>query len=165
MRIKALLTILLTGLAMLPACGDEHAGTSDSGQAAMPVNVIQARYQPIATSVEAPGTVQPRNRIPLASQINGFVHEMRVRAGDRVRSGQVLATLDSRDAESQKSAAQSAIDEAQAALSEAKSLHGGIPLGRNWHRGSRWSQPPKTGSNRWKQKYPRQKRRQDALKC
>jgi multidrug efflux pump subunit AcrA (membrane-fusion protein) len=123
MRIKALLTILLTGLAMLPACGDEHAGTSDSGQAAMPVNVIQARYQPIATSVEAPGTVQPRNRIPLASQINGFVHEMRVRAGDRVRSGQVLATLDSRDAESQKSAAQSAIDEAQAALSEAQQAH------------------------------------------
>jgi multidrug efflux pump subunit AcrA (membrane-fusion protein) len=123
MRIKALLTILLTGLAMLTACGGEHAGTSDSDQAAMPVSVIQARYQSIAISIEAPGTVQPRNRIPLASQINGFVHEMRVRAGDRVRSGQVLAALDSRDAENQKSAAQSAVDEAQAALSEAQQVH------------------------------------------
>ena len=123
MRIKASLTILLTGLAMLTACGGEHDGTSDSDQVAMPVSVIQARYQSIAISMEAPGTVQPRNRVPLASQINGFVHEIRVRAGDRVRSGQVLATLDSRDAESQKSAAQSAVDEAQAALSEAQQAH------------------------------------------
>jgi multidrug efflux pump subunit AcrA (membrane-fusion protein) len=123
MRKKALLTILLTGLAMLTACGDEHTDMSDSDQVAVPVSVIQARYQSITTTIEAPGTVQPRNRIPLACQINGFVHEMRVRAGDRVRSGQVLATLDSRDAENQKSAAQSAVDEAQAALSEAQQAH------------------------------------------
>jgi multidrug efflux pump subunit AcrA (membrane-fusion protein) len=86
MRKKALLTILLTGLAMLTACGDEHTDMSDSDQVAVPVSVIQARYQSITTTIEAPGTVQPRNRIPLACQINGFVHEMRVRAGDRVRS-------------------------------------------------------------------------------
>jgi multidrug efflux pump subunit AcrA (membrane-fusion protein) len=119
MRTKALFIFLLTGLATLTACGDKHTG-AESGQAAIPVSVIQAEYRSVPVIVEAPGTVQPRNRIALASQINGFVHEMRVRAGDRVKSGQVLATLDARDAESQKAGAQSAVDETQAALAEAR---------------------------------------------
>jgi len=119
MRIKVLFIILLTGLTALTACGDKHSG-AESGQAAIPVSVIQAEYRSVPVIVEAPGTVQPRNRIALASQINGTVHEMRVRAGDRVKSGQVLATLDARDAESQKAGAQSGVDEAQAALAEAR---------------------------------------------
>jgi len=45
---------------------------------------------------------------------------MRFRVGDIVKKDQVLATLDARDAESQKAAAQAGIDEAQAALSEAR---------------------------------------------
>jgi len=123
MRTKALLIILFTGLAMLTGCGEKHTVTSESDQAAIPVNIIQARYESIPVIVEVPGTVHPRNRIPLASQINGFVHEIGVRAGDRVTSGQILATLDARDAANQKAAAQSAVDEAQAALSEARQAH------------------------------------------
>jgi len=123
MRKKALLTILLTGLALLAACGDEHAGISDSAGTAVPVKAIQARYQSIPNVIQAPGTVQPRNRIPLASQINGFVREVRIVTGDRVRQGQVLVTLDSRDAANQKAAAQAAVKEAEAALSEARRAH------------------------------------------
>ena len=66
--------------------------------------------------VEAPGSVQPRNRIALSSQINGFVHERDRRVGDMVSAGQILVTLDARDAESQKDMAQASIDETQAAL-------------------------------------------------
>ncbi len=123
MRIKALLFTLLTGLVMLTACGDKHAGTSDSDLAAVPVQTIQAQYRSIPVFIEAPGTVQPRNRIALASQINGFVDEMKVRVGDRVKSGQILATLDSRDASSQKAASESAIAEAKAALIESRKAY------------------------------------------
>jgi HlyD family secretion protein len=56
----------------------------------------------------------------LSSQINGFVREVRVRAGDSVTAGQVLVTLDARDADSQKEGAQASIQEAQAALAEAR---------------------------------------------
>jgi len=108
---------------MLTACSEKHTGTSESDQTAIPVSIIKAQYRSIPVRIEAPGTVQPRNRIPLASQINGFVYEMRVRAGDRVKSGQVLVTLDARDAKNQKTAAQSAVDEAQAALSEVRRAH------------------------------------------
>jgi len=123
MQIKALLTTLLTGLAMLTACGDKHAGTSESDQAAVPVQAVRAQYRSIPVFLEAPGTVQPRNRIALASQINGFVDAMKVRIGDRVKQDQILATLDARDARNQKAAAQSAIEEARAALSEAQKAY------------------------------------------
>jgi multidrug efflux pump subunit AcrA (membrane-fusion protein) len=102
----------------MAACGEKHTD-AESSRSAVPVRVISAQHQTIQTTTEAPGTVQPRKRIALASQINGFVKEMRVRAGDRVKSGQVLVTLDSRDAANQKEAAESAVQEAQAALSEA----------------------------------------------
>ncbi len=108
---------------MLTACGDRHTAISDSDQTAVPVRTIQAQYRSIPVFIEAPGTVQPRNRIALASQINGFVDEMKVRVGDRVKSGQILATLDARDASSQKAASESAIAEAQAALIESRKAY------------------------------------------
>jgi multidrug efflux pump subunit AcrA (membrane-fusion protein) len=122
MRTKALISTLISVLAILTACGEKHTDAV-SDRTAVPVSVISAQYRSVPAIVQVPGTVQPRKRIALASQINGFVQEMRVRAGDRVKSGQVLATLDARDAANQKAAAQSAVAEAQAALSEARRAH------------------------------------------
>ena len=107
---------------MLPifaACGGGSHTTTAPASRPVPVSVITARYESVPAVVEAPGTVQPRSRIALSSQINGFVREMRVRAGDTVSQGQVLATLDSRDAENQKALSVAAVDEARAALAEA----------------------------------------------
>ena len=101
----------------------QRGETAGCGDTARPTNTLAVRQETIEAVVEAPGTVQPRNRISLSSQINGFVREMRVRAGDTVRADQVLALLDARDAVSQKAVAQAGIDEAQAALSEARRAH------------------------------------------
>jgi multidrug efflux pump subunit AcrA (membrane-fusion protein) len=110
----------VSALSIQFACSGKKAeGPADSAKP-VPVAIFEARYESIQAFVEAPGTVQPRNRISLSSQLNGFVSEMRVREGDTVKKDQVLARLDARDAESQKAAAQAAIEEAQAALSEAR---------------------------------------------
>ena len=81
MRTKALISTLISGLAILTACGEKHTDAG-SDLTAVPVSVISAQYRSIQAIVQAPGTVQPRKRIALASQINGFVQEMRVRAVD-----------------------------------------------------------------------------------
>ena len=122
MRTQGLITILLAGTALLAACGGEQKGT-DAALQPVPVGVTEIRSQSVDILLEAPGTVQPRNRIVLAAQINGFVREARVSAGDRVNAGQVLLVLDARDAESQKAAAESSVAEAQAALAEAGRAH------------------------------------------
>ena len=120
MKSKALLLLVTTGLLTQIACGEKPTGKQNAASTPVAAPTIALRYESIQTAVEAPGTVQPRNRISLSSQVNGSVREMRVRVGDVVRQDQLLALLDARDAQSQKAAAQSAIDEAQAALSEAR---------------------------------------------
>jgi multidrug efflux pump subunit AcrA (membrane-fusion protein) len=120
MKSYSLPLTLLAGFALLTGCGG-HSGTSPAASSKpVPVQVLTLQQTAVPTIVEAPGTVQPRNRISLSSQINGFVREMNVRVGDAVPEGKILALLDARDSESQKAGAQAAIDEAQAAVDEAR---------------------------------------------
>jgi membrane fusion protein, multidrug efflux system len=119
MKSKALLLVVLSGLSVQIACGEKQTGKSETTGQPVLASTVTAAYETVHALVEAPGTVQPRDRISLSSQINGFVREMRFRVGDIVKKEQILATLDARDAQSQKAAAQAGIDEAEAALSEA----------------------------------------------
>ncbi len=120
MRKISFLIMLAPALAMQAACGGKKENAAESAGKPVPAAVVEARYETVPVFASAPGTVQARDRIAIASQINGFVREMRVRAGDAVRQNQILAALDARDAENQKAAAQAAIEEAGAALEEAR---------------------------------------------
>jgi multidrug efflux pump subunit AcrA (membrane-fusion protein) len=119
MRISRLgIPSILAGSVLLAACGESPKPAPS--QRSIAARVITAQYQTVPAWLDAPGTVQPRNRIVLSSQINGFVRTVNVRAGDSVKAGQELATLDAREADSQRDAAQASIQEAQAALEEAR---------------------------------------------
>ncbi len=109
---------LVTSSLLLAACGESPKPASS--QRSMQAQIFTASYLSVPAVVEAPGTVQPRNRIAVSSQINGFVRSVNVRAGDTVGPGQLLVALDAREAEGQKDAAQASIAEAQAALEEAR---------------------------------------------
>ncbi len=116
---RSLLSIsLYAGLLSIIACG-ESPEVSQPPSAVM-AEIITIQEATIPVVIEVPGSVQARDRIALSSQINGFVKDVIVREGDIVGSGQLLATLDSRDAESQKAATQATIQEARAGLAEAR---------------------------------------------
>jgi multidrug efflux pump subunit AcrA (membrane-fusion protein) len=123
MRKTTLILALLLGLALQLGCGEKRADSPTPAGRPAQVRVIAIQAESIPAIIEAPGTVQARNRIALSSQINGFVRDMRIRVGDSVQPGQVLATLDARDAESQRSLAQAAIEEAEAALLETRQAY------------------------------------------
>jgi multidrug efflux pump subunit AcrA (membrane-fusion protein) len=123
MKFNALLLVVLSGLSIQIACKETRPVKPETAGQPVPAGIITAAYESIAAVLEAPGTVQPRDRIALSSQINGFVREMRFRVGDIVKKDQVLAILDARDAQSQKAAAQAGVDEAEAALSEARKAY------------------------------------------
>ncbi len=123
MKSRALFLVVLSGLLIQIACGGKQTSQTTPAGQPIPASTLTAAYEPVHAVVEAPGTVQPRDRISLSSQINGFVREMRFRVGDLVKKDQILATLDARDAQSQKAGAQAAIDEAEAALSEARKAY------------------------------------------
>jgi multidrug efflux pump subunit AcrA (membrane-fusion protein) len=119
MQTRQSVFLMPAGALLFAACG----GHTPAVAPATPVQaeVITVQNQPIPVLLQAPGTVQARDRVVLSSQVNGFVRGVSVRAGDSVAAGQVLVTLDSRDAEGQKEGAQAGLEEAKAALAEARS--------------------------------------------
>ncbi len=120
MKSKLLILFAVSGLFIQIACSEKPVAKQEATLTPVPAATLSMRYESVPGVVQAPGTVQARDRIALSSQINGFVRQVHVHVGDIVKKDQLLATLDARDAQSQKAAAQAAVDEAQAALSEAR---------------------------------------------
>jgi HlyD family secretion protein len=74
----------------------------------------------VAAAVAASGTLQPAQTRGLAFSMDGTVTEVRVRAGDQVTAGQVLARIDDTDATERVSSAQDALDAAEESLDAAE---------------------------------------------
>jgi membrane fusion protein, multidrug efflux system len=117
------------GLAVLTSCGTEEARRPEPG-AGKPVEVqtTAAAVQDWPDVYEASGTVRARTSAVIASKVMGYVTEVHVSTGDRVREGQPLVTLDARDleaalrrADAGEAEAQSAVPEVQSAIAAAKS--------------------------------------------
>lgn len=80
----------------------------------------KVRRGTVAAAVAASGTLQPAQTRGLAFSMEGTVTEIRVRAGDQVTAGQVLARIDDTDAKEKVSSAQDALDAAEESLDAAE---------------------------------------------
>ncbi len=70
---------------------------------------------------EATGTVRARTSTAISAKLTGYVREVRVQTGDRVREGQMLVTLDTRDLDVGARRADAAREEVRTAVPEADS--------------------------------------------
>ena len=116
-------------LAILTSCGTEAARRTEP-VAGKPVAVKTevAVEQEWPDTYEATGTVRARTSAAIASKVMGYVTQVHVQAGDRVREGQPLVTLDARDldaavrrADAGEAEARSAQPEVESAIAAAKS--------------------------------------------
>ncbi|WP_186453919.1 efflux RND transporter periplasmic adaptor subunit [Denitratisoma sp. DHT3] len=94
-----------------------------SVQAAPPATAVAALRE-VAAGYAAEGTVEAVRQAVVAAQVPGRVIEMRVDAGQRVRQGEVLARIDSREAAAAAAAAQAQFKQAQAQYERTRELHG-----------------------------------------
>lgn len=93
--------------AALWAWSPAHAG-------ALPVPTLVARSGDAGGALVLDGAVQAVRQSTLAAQVTGNVTVLAVKAGDRVKSGQLIARIDDRDAQAGLLRAQAAVAEAQA---------------------------------------------------
>jgi RND family efflux transporter MFP subunit len=68
---------------------------------------------------EATGTVRARTAATISSKVMGYVQQVNVRAGDRVKAGQTLLTIDSRDLDANVRRAEAGRTEVQTGFLEA----------------------------------------------
>lgn len=85
------------------------------------ISVVRASAETWPSIYEATGTVRARTSAVISSQLMGYVREVRVTTGDRVRAGQLLVVLDTRDLDANARRAEAAREEVRSSLPEADS--------------------------------------------
>jgi multidrug efflux pump subunit AcrA (membrane-fusion protein) len=117
MSIVQLILILATS-ALLSACEKSGKVQADSGVTVSGVSIETVRLESSLVVYEAVGTIRSADTSILAAQLGGTVREVRVKAGDRVKRGQLLALLDDRNPRAQLEVAQAGVNEAAQGLAE-----------------------------------------------
>jgi len=90
-----------------------------------PVTAVAAKLANVPVYIDALGTVTPTRTITVVTQVNGILNTVNFKEGQRVKAGQVIATIDSRALEAQLLQAQGTLVHDQAALANAR-----LDLGR-----------------------------------
>jgi multidrug efflux system membrane fusion protein len=117
-KLHLILFVALIGSSLLAACGSGKKSESVSSAVVTGVRLETVRLQPSSEMLQAVGTIQSINTSVLSAQIGGTIREMRVKAGDRVRRGEVLALLDDRAPQAQLDMAQAGVEVASQGLVE-----------------------------------------------
>ncbi|MGH8372611.1 MAG: efflux RND transporter periplasmic adaptor subunit [Gammaproteobacteria bacterium] len=104
---------------LLAACHNENTGGPVDATAALDTATLIVKAQPGPVYATVPGTVVSLNRAEISSRLTGYVRSVEVRAGDRVRAGQHLLSIDSSDVRGNLQQAQAGLNQAQAVYDEA----------------------------------------------
>ncbi len=113
---KIISTLILTLL--VAACGEKANDKDASKNEVKPtlVTVTQLKNQPVETTEEAVGTLEGLIDATVAAEVVARVIKVHVVAGEQVKEGQLLATLDASDFAMQRNEAQAEIARIQALL-------------------------------------------------
>lgn len=121
MRTKSARFWLLSAALALAGCGSApQAKERDRAVAPVAVQTAAVTAEQWPAGYEATGTVRARTTAVIASKVMGYLREVRVQAGDRVREGQFLAVIDARDLEASYRRAEAGREEARSGQAEAE---------------------------------------------
>lgn len=112
------LLLILVSAGLFFACGKNEKPQAGAGPGISGVSLETVRLESAPVTYEAVGTIRSANTSILAAQLSGTVREVRVKAGDRVKRGQLLAVLDDRSPRAQLDAAKAGVSEAAQGLAE-----------------------------------------------
>jgi RND family efflux transporter MFP subunit len=123
---KALFAAL--ALAVLTSCSRTDGGSQKAAAVApdapLPVPVAKAARIDLANDLVLTAEFEPFQQVDLMAKVSGYVRSISVDIGDRVRTGQVLATLEIPEMEDDLTRAAASIDQAQAEIvTAADELH------------------------------------------
>jgi membrane fusion protein (multidrug efflux system) len=103
------------------ACGSGAAPPQNPAPAGLPVvEVVSVVEKPVDVLLSLPGELEAFESVAVFPKISGFVKTIPVDRGSRVRSGQVLVTLDAPEVVAQRAEAQSKLQAAEAQLAAAR---------------------------------------------
>jgi multidrug efflux pump subunit AcrA (membrane-fusion protein) len=131
MKRFALLSLTFLAIGALAACARETPPAADTS-APIDVKVARAAIVEMPRAFEAGGTVRAKTTATIVSRIVAEVREIRVAPGDRVREGQPLIVLDSRELAANRLRAEAtvgaAVETGRAAAAGLEAAEAGLAL-------------------------------------
>jgi multidrug efflux system membrane fusion protein len=118
---RILLPLAIAGV-LLSGCGRSPAPAHTTSQDAEPVRTAPAESVELAGSVRSVGVLEPRDEMRLSFKVGGVVDTVAVDAGDRVRRGQLLATIKRAEVDAAVNQATEAAEKARRDLDRAQRL-------------------------------------------
>ncbi len=97
-----------------------HAQTYGAEQSEHPTKTVKVEAVKTIGEVTASGTVIARQTAVVSSRVTGYVKDLKVDAGDHVKSGQELLSIDTTELADQKAQAEASLASARADLANAK---------------------------------------------
>ncbi|MFN7482039.1 MAG: efflux RND transporter periplasmic adaptor subunit [Betaproteobacteria bacterium] len=105
---------------MLAAMPQPGAAQARPVPVPVPVPVVAVGGAGAAAGFEFEGTLEPQQQSVIAAQVSGVLRQLAVKAGDRVKAGQLLARVDERELAAGLAAGDAGVAQTQAALAQAR---------------------------------------------
>jgi len=128
---RELKIIIYTATLLAFGCGGDEKShvKQDVPLKPLDVRIENVRSEEVATMLQAVGTVRSEVTTNLSSRIMGYLTAVEVDEGDRVRRGQLLAQIDSRETATQLEKAEAGLHEAESAGEEVERAIGASKSG------------------------------------
>lgn len=118
-RASAIAVVCLASI--FGACSKEQAATTpDAALDAPAVAVVKTTPRDLSQAIVLTAEFRPYQEVDVMAKVAGYVSNISVDAGDRVRQGQLLATLEIPEMADDRARAQAAIDRSRAEVTRAK---------------------------------------------
>jgi RND family efflux transporter MFP subunit len=119
--VLALLTLVVAAL-FGSACSKEKPVEAESGKSTgvSTVAVAKATVEDLSRGMKLTAEFKPFQEVDLMAKVAGYVKTISVDVGDRVKEGQVLATLEIPEMADDRARAQAGVDRSQAEVARAK---------------------------------------------
>lgn len=115
---------LVTASLAIAACGGQPAAPPVNS-APVAVRTLHVHAEPVNLTTTVVGTLEPEARVVIAAQEEGLITAVKVREGDRVRAGEVVATLDDRRLQAELAEAEARRVDAESQWRRAQALADG----------------------------------------
>jgi RND family efflux transporter MFP subunit len=131
---KQLLASLVVLAGVASACADAEPAASAAATTTdhrVDVAAMKVTVSDLESTLQISGNLVPQTRVAVGAKLPGTLSSIRVDIGDRVRAGQVVASLDRREIDAQVDAAEAAVNVAHAGVEAAEAALANAVLERD----------------------------------
>jgi multidrug efflux pump subunit AcrA (membrane-fusion protein) len=118
-RTFSILVVMMAATVLLAGCGSTKGPGATPAATVSGVTPHTVQFQTLPETYDAVGTIRSAITSTLGAELSGTVLEIRVKVGDHVKRGEVLAILDDRSPRAQLAAAEAGVAESKEGLAEA----------------------------------------------